>query len=148
MTVTLPRRIAEIRDAIEARLDFTGLANGGETALFEWAKRHGLRGPSLVLEWQRNYNRAHGEGARPAAAKSARPARVERYWLSDDLDHWASDDDVEPDDVDDGDDDSMMCPKCLGVGCVEGERCSQCGGSGRVPIPGDDDDEENDDDEF
>jgi hypothetical protein len=114
MTVTLPPFVQRMKTAIETQLDFSVLANGGEARLFQWAKQNGLRGPALVLQWQADYNRAHGDGARPAAPKRARPARIETNMAFDDLDHWASDDDVEPDDVDDGDDDSMMCPKCLG----------------------------------
>jgi hypothetical protein len=147
MTLTLPPFAEAMRTAIETKCDFSVLANGGEARLFAWAKQNGLRGPVLVTTWARNYNQWHGgEGTRPAAPKSARPARIETDWLADDLDHWAQDTDEEPDSDDDTEDSEaawVPCAACNGKGKdAAGNVCQACGGTGRVIDEGGDDGDE------
>ena len=70
----------------------------------------------------------------------------ETEMMSHDLDHWADAPDVEPDDEPDDttDQTTKLCPTCRGSGRQkDGSQCSECAGSGRVPI---DPDQEDDDD--
>jgi hypothetical protein len=149
MTVSMPRRVAEIRHAIVTNLDFTVLAHGGEAEVFEWARQNGRRGGSVVIEWEHEYRRQQ-----QALSPVARPAPAPQPKVEDD----------EPDDlgpeppeewpVDDDNDDgapppqspTILCPTCRGTGRDKsGAKCSACNGTGRVPSVIDDDDDDDDD---
>ena len=58
---TMPKRVADIKAAIESRQDFTGLAAGGEDAVVRWAKGNGLNGRVLICEWQQTYRQAQAQ---------------------------------------------------------------------------------------
>jgi hypothetical protein len=140
----MPPRVAAIKAAIETRLDFSALADGGEAVVLAWAKSHGLRGAVLIREWQTNYRQAVDtmERKNSSATKSSQSFQEPHA----DLDHW---DDIEasaPDDEGlptDDEDDLEICKACAGRGRDSaGNRCLTCGGTGKAPVDDEDDSNE------
>ncbi len=149
----MPERVREIKRSIETRQDFTGLANGGEDAVVRWARGNGLNGRVLICEWQQTYRQAQAQVERghkkTLNQESGSGVFKPEAAVMRDLDYWADDEPVEPDDDPDDSTDqtTKTCDSCRGLGrTADGATCERCSGSGRVPIDPDQEDD-NDDDE-
>ncbi len=146
----MPTRVRQIQRAIEERLDFSTLADGGEDAVVEYGRSIGANGRALICQWQQTGMAKQWTGqqaARPTQRQQAARVITESVRTSgmEDLDHWASDD-TEPID-DDPPDDMPTCSGCGGSGRGrDGGVCPICNGKGRIPAEDQPDDGEDDDD--
>ena len=95
-TDRLPPRIARIKHAIESKLDFTGLRDGGEEAVVQFYRPRGQNGRAVICEWQAVGMRAQ-ERRQGAGVTVSQRAAVDL--ASSDLDYWPEDW-VGPDDGD------------------------------------------------
>jgi hypothetical protein len=133
----MPPRVAAIKRAIQTRLNFSVLRDGGEAAVQAWGRACGMKWPNmLIVQWQDDYNRMRktkpvvdDDESTPDDLGPERPD-----WPSDPL---APDDDGEDDEDEAGEDTEQLtrsCPKCRGLGRdSSGSKCDRCNGSGRIP---------------
>jgi hypothetical protein len=142
---SMPPRVAAIKRAIQTRLDFSLLQNGGQEAVMAFGKALGMQFPMrLVTSWQRDFEQSYDLSeliwngrAVPKGTKRRSPA------IADD----DRPDDCDPDTDEDCDDEAEttteLCPACRGTGRDSaGEECARCGGSGRVDLDDIDDDDD------
>jgi hypothetical protein len=131
----MPPRVVAIKKAIQTRLDFRVLQDGGEAAVQAWGRACGLKWPNtLILKWQRDFNQM----------KKTKPAVDDDEREQDDLgptppgwpdDPLAPDEDDEEEAGEDTEQQTKLCPKCRGLGRDQtGSKCDRCGGSGRVKM--------------
>jgi hypothetical protein len=148
----LPSVLAVLRRSV-ARHDYRPLRCADtERLLFSYARRIGIGPAELLREWQGSTDFAAALGTQPEAP--ARDDEDEPEEPMDDLGPEPKDPEDDPEEDDDEEDEAedeqqmQTCPTCRGKGRDHsGKTCSQCNGSGRIPLPSADDEDDGDDDE-
>jgi hypothetical protein len=129
----MPPRVAAIKRAIQTRLNFSVLRDGGEAAVQAWGRACGMRWPNmLIVQWQADFNQMRK--TKPVVDDDEQDdlGPTPPNWPNDPL---APDEDDEDEAGQDTEQTTKLCPKCRGLGRDStGSRCDRCGGSGRVKM--------------